>query len=577
MIRFISVLTFHISITFMLFSIYTSDSMAYGQPEPQPVSAKHGMVASAEFHASQVGVDILKRGGNAVDAAVAVGLALAVTYPAAGNLGGGGFMLIRLANGESVVIDYRETAPKLASRDMYLDSSGNVIPDASLLGSKAAGIPGTVAGLAMAHAKYGKLPWKDLVEPARLLAERGFPVSFSLANSLRNSKEFKVSGESRRIFQREGKFYEPGELLRQPELASTLRRLQTQGSREFYEGDTARLIAREASEGHGLLSLSDLKNYKPTLRQTLHGTYRGMEVVTMPPPSSGGIALIQMLNMLEGAPLHEMGYNSSASNHLIIETMKRAFADRAEFLGDTDFVTVPVKGLMSKNYAKRLAETIDPKRAIPSSDIHAGKPKAHESEQTTHFSIVDSEGNAVSNTYTLYGSFGCGVTVRGAGFLLNNEMDDFASKPGVPNAYGLVQGEANAIQPGKRPLSSMTPTMLIKNGKLYLIIGSPGGPTIISTVLQVILNVVDFDMNLLEAISAPRLHHQWLPDVVKHEPYRLSKDVEAVLKRLGHDLGDAKAVKSYWGDAEGIMLDAKSGLYLGASDPRSHDSRAIGY
>jgi len=552
-------------------------SLCQAQVGPQPVHAAHGMVASAESRASEVGVAILKKGGNAVDAAVAVGMALAVTYPVAGNLGGGGFMLIRMASGEAVAIDYREIAPQLASRNMYLDAQGNAIPEASLVGSRAAGVPGTVAGLALAQQKYGKLSWREVLEPARLLATNGFRLSYAQASSLRTDKLLSKFPESRRIFQKDGHFYAPGDLFKQPELAATLLRLQTRGPREFYEGETARQIVAEMQRSQGLISLEDLKQYKPVQRAPLVGSYRGLDIITMPPPSSGGIALIEMLNVLEHFPLRTLGYNGSKTDHLLIETMKRAFADRAVHLGDPDSVKVPVAGLISKKYAAHLAESIDLHRATPSTEIHAATPAQLESEQTTHYSIVDSQGNAVTNTYTLNGAYGCGLTVRGAGFLLNNEMDDFAAKPGSPNGYGLVQGEANAIAPGKRPLSSMTPTIVLKNGKLYLVIGSPGGPTIITTVLQVILNVVDFDMNLREAIAAPRIHHQWLPDVVKYEAYRFPPDVRDALIGLGHKLGDTSVRGTYWGDAEGIMFDPKTGLYLGASDPRSNDSSALGY
>ncbi|MCW3050920.1 MAG: gamma-glutamyltransferase 1, Threonine peptidase family [Chthonomonadales bacterium] len=561
----------------LLVALVAAPRVCQAQAGPQPVHAAHGMVASAESRASEVGVAILKKGGNAVDAAVAVGMALAVTYPVAGNLGGGGFMLIRMASGEAVAIDYREIAPQLASRNMYLDAQGNAIPEASLLGSRAAGVPGTVAGLALAQQKYGKLSWREVLEPARLLAANGFRLSYSQASSLHTDRLLSKFPESRRIFQKDGHFYAPGDLFKQPELAATLLRLQTQGPREFYEGETARQIVQEMQRSQGLITLEDLKRYKPVQRVPLVGSYHGLDIITMPPPSSGGIALIEMLNVLERFPLREMGYNGSKTDHLLIETMKRAFADRAEHLGDPDSVKVPVAGLISKKYAAQLAESIDLHHATPSTEIHAANPAQLESEQTTHFSIVDSQGNAVTNTYTLNGAYGCGLTVRGAGFLLNNEMDDFAAKPGSPNGYGLVQGEANAIAPGKRPLSSMTPTIVLKNGKLFLVIGSPGGPTIITTVLQVILNVVDFDMNLREAIAAPRIHHQWLPDVVKYEAYRFPTDVRDALIGLGHKLGDTSSRGTYWGDAEGIMFDPKTGLYLGASDPRSNDSSALGY
>jgi gamma-glutamyltranspeptidase/glutathione hydrolase len=557
--------------------VLLSASLCRAQVGPQPVHAAHGMVATAESRATDIGVAILKKGGNAVDAAVAVGMALAVTYPVAGNLGGGGFMLVRMATGETVAIDYREVAPRLATRGMYLDAKGNAIPEASLVGSRAAGVPGTVAGFALAQQKYGKLSWREVIEPARLLAAKGFSLSYEQAHSLRTDALLAAFPESRRIFQKKGRFYAPGDLFKQPELAATLQRLQTQGPREFYEGETAQRIVQEMQQSQGVITLEDLKQYRPVVRAPLRGTYHGLEILTMPPPSSGGIALIEMLNILERFPLRDLGYNGSQTDHLLIETMKRAFADRAEHLGDPDFVQVPTAGLISKRYAAKLAAGIDQQHATPSTEIRSATAAQIEAEQTTHFSIVDAQGNAVTNTYTLNGAYGCGVTVHGAGFLLNNEMDDFAAKPGTPNGYGLVQGEANAIAPGKRPLSSMTPTIVLKDGKLFLVIGSPGGPTIITTVLHVILNIVDFDMNLREAIAAPRFHHQWLPDSVRVESYRFPPDVREALKALGHHLAESASRGTYWGDAEGVMVDPTTGLYLGASDPRSNDSRALGY
>lgn len=560
---------------FVLNLLWLCPLSAIAQSSPQPVRAAKGMVVSADTLASQVGADILKRGGNAVDAAVATALALAVTYPVAGNLGGGGFMLVRMANGGCVAIDYRETAPAAAQREMYLDRAGNVLPDASLVGGRAAGVPGTVAGLALALEKYGTLPWAKVVEPARRLAAEGFPVSYALARSLRLTPTLNRFEESKRIFLRNGKFYTVGEKFRQPELAATLRRLQLNGAKEFYTGKTAQAIIRTMQKTGGLITRDDLLGYRAKVREPLHGTYRGIDVYTMPPPSSGGIALLEGLNILEQFDLAKQGYNSTDSNHLLIETMRRIFADRAEFPGDPDFVKIPVRGLISKAYAKALARGIDLKAATPLSALRAGKPAPYESEQTTHFSVVDAKGNAVSNTYTLNGGYGSAVTVEGAGFLLNNEMDDFTSKPGVPNGYGLIQGEANAIAPNKRPLSSMTPTILVKNGKLFLIAGSPGGPTIISTVLQVIVNIVDYQMNAREAVSMPRLHHQWQPDVTRVEAYRLSRDSLNALKTLGHRFEDNKD-KTYWGDAEIIMVE-EDGMRAGGTDPRSSDAGAIGH
>jgi gamma-glutamyltranspeptidase/glutathione hydrolase len=546
--------------------------------QQQPIRGMHGMAASANAIASQVGVDILKRGGNAVDAGCAVGLALAVVYPAAGNLGGGGFMLIRLADGRAVAIDYRETAPAAARRTMYLDAAGNVIPEASLVGYRAAGVPGTVAGLGLAQQKYGILKWSEVVEPARRLAAQGFRVSYSLAQSLRHTQNLARFPESKRIFLKDGRYYQEGDIFKQPELAATLQRIQEQGPREFYTGDTAQRIIEDEQSNGGLITKTDLEYYHAVEREPLRGSYRGYDVLTMPPPSSGGAALLEMLNILEPHDLAAMGYNASPADHLLIEAMRRAFADRAEFMGDPDFVKVPVKGLISKQYAAEAAKTIDPRHATPSAQIGHGKPPAYESPQTTHFSVVDAAGNAISNTYTLNMGYGSCATVRGAGFLLNDEMDDFTSKPGVPNGFGLIQGEANAIGPRKRPLSSMTPTILTRNGKLFLVIGSPGGPTIINTVLQVISNVVDHGMDLAQAIAAPRLHHQWLPDEVRAEPFALPKDVLEALQGMGHKIKQPDGAHGErMGDAEGILLDLATGARLGASDPRSPDAAAIGY
>jgi gamma-glutamyltranspeptidase/glutathione hydrolase len=539
-----------------------------------PVRGQHGMVVSTDDYASQVGSEILKKGGNAVDAAVAVGFALAVTHPAAGNLGGGGFMLIRPGNGgEAVAIDYREKAPSKAQRDMYLDKKGEVVPDLSTVGYLATGVPGTVAGLALALEKYGTMKWADLVQPSIDLAEKGFVVSYTFSRSLKNeARLLSQFPESNRIFLRNGKYYEEGELFVQKELAETLKKIARAGAKTFYEGEIADLIVADVKRNGGLITKEDLRNYRPVVRRPVKGTYRGYEIYSMPPPSSGGIALIEMLNILEGYPLASYGQNSSRTLHLMIEAMRRAFRDRAEFLGDTDFVKVPVTGLTSKKYAEQQRRTIDPFLATDSTKIGHGLPTAYESQETTHFSAVDSWGNAVANTYTLNGSYGSGATVHGAGFLLNNEMDDFSSKPGTPNMFGLVHGEANAIAPGKRPLSAMTPTIVTKDGKLVLVTGSPGGPTIINTVLQIILNVVDFKMTIQEAVDAPRIHHQYLPDVVVHEKVGFPVDVLDALRARGHKLERQDKI----GDAHSIMIDEKTGVRLGAPDPR-RDGAAIGY
>lgn len=562
----------------LIISLIVCIFLSFTQPVPafvNPVRARSGMVASSDEIASRVGVEILKQGGNAIDAAVAVGLALAVTLPQAGNIGGGGFMVVHLADGRNTTIDYRETAPAKAKHDMYLDSQGNPLPEASTIGYSSAGVPGTIAGLALALQKYGTMKWADVIEPARKLASDGFIISPWLADNLRgNSKLLERFPASKRIFLNDGKFYNGGELFKQPELSKTLERLKKEGPREFYEGRTAQLIAEDMKANKGLITLQDLKDYKPLERLPLRGNYRGYEILTMAPPSSGGVALLEMLNILENYDIAAMGDQSSEKYHLLIETMRRAFADRAEFMGDPDFVKVPIAGLTSKNYALEVKKSIDLSKATPSEKIGHGTPPADESKQTTHYTIVDAKGNAVSNTYTLNGWFGGGATVSEAGFLLNNEMDDFAVKPGAANAYGLVQGQNNAIAAGKRPLSSMTPTIVLKDGKLYLAVGSPGGPTIINQVLQVIINTIDHSMNIQEAINAPRLHHQWFPDFTVYEPFAVSKDVLTALQAKGHTFSGHAF---YLGDVQAVMIDLKTGERLGGSDPRGQDGRACGY
>lgn len=545
----------------------------------EPVRGKRGMVASTNEVASRVGVEIMKRGGNAVDAAIAVAFALAVTHPAAGNLGGGGFMLIRLKDGRSTAIDYREMAPAAAHRDVYLDKNGNLIEGegGSLIGYRAAGVPGTVRGMELALKKYGsgRLNWSQLVEPARQLAANGFTVTHSLARSLENSHEYLSKyAETKRIYLRNGRFYREGELFRQPELAATFARLQRFGPNEFYEGETARLITADMKRNNGLMTLEDLRNYIAKERMPLQGNYRGHVVISMPPPSSGGAVLIEMLNILEGFELNKFEASSSERYHLMAEAMRRAFADRAEYMGDTDFVKVPIAGLTDKAYAAQLRSSINTDRASSSTDVKAGRPAGYESEETTHFTVVDAEGNAVSNTYTLNNSYGSAAMAKGTGILLNNEMDDFAAKPGTPNLYGLIQGERNAVAPKKRPLSAMTPTIVLrKDGSLWFTVGSPGGPTIINTVLCIITNVIDYEMNIQQAIDAPRIHHQWLPDELVGEPYGLSGDTQRALTTRGHTL----AKKRYLGDAEGIMIEEKTGVRLGATDPRRSDGLAVGY
>lgn len=545
----------------------------------EPVRAKHGIVASTNEVASRVGVEVMKRGGNAVDAAIAVAFALAVTHPAAGNLGGGGFMVIRLKNGKTTAIDYREMAPAAAHRNVYLDKKGNLIEGegGSLVGYRAAGVPGTVRGMELALKKYGsgKLTWSQLIEPARQLAVNGFSVTYSLARSLRSNKDYLSQySETKRIYLKGGAFYDEGEIFRQPDLAATFARLQRVGPNEFYLGETARLIANDMKRNHGLVTIDDLRGYVAKERQPLRGSYRGYEIISMPPPSSGGAVLIEMLNILEGYDLSKLEASSSDRYHLMAESMRRAFADRAEYMGDSDFVKVPLAGLTDKSYATKLRSTINAERASTSAEVRAGKPAGYESEETTHFTVVDADGNAVANTYTLNNSYGAAAVAKGTGIILNDEMDDFAAKPGTPNMYGLIQGERNAVAPGKRPLSAMTPTIVLrKDGSFWFTVGSPGGPTIINTVLCVISNVIDYGMNIQQAIDAPRLHHQWLPDELVWEPYGLSGDTQRALTTRGHTLAKAR----YLGDAEGIMIEEKTGVRLGATDPRRSDGVAVGY
>jgi gamma-glutamyltranspeptidase/glutathione hydrolase len=544
----------------------------------EPVRAKHGIVASTNEVASRAGVEIMKRGGNAVDAAIAVAFALAVTHPAAGNLGGGGFMVIRLKNGTSTAIDYREMAPAAATRDIYLDKNGKLIEGegGSLVGYRAAGVPGTVRGMELALKKYGsgKFTWAQLIEPARSLAANGFEVTYSLARSLQSSNDYLSKyPETKRIYLRGGNFYNEGENFRQPDLAATFARLQKSGPDEFYQGETAQLIVADMKRNNGLMTMDDLRGYVAKEREPLRGTYRGYEVISMPPPSSGGAVLLEMLNILEGYDLKKMDSSSSDRYHLMAEAMRRAFADRAEYMGDSDFVRVPVAGLIDKSYAEKLRSTINLDRASTSAEVRAGRPAGYESEETTHFTVVDGQGNAVANTYTLNNSYGSAATAKGTGIILNDEMDDFAAKPGTPNMYGLIQGERNAVAPRKRPLSAMTPTIVLhKDGSFWFTVGSPGGPTIINTVLCVLTNVIDYDMNIQQAIDAPRIHHQWLPDELVGEPFGLSGDTQRALSSRGHKLAKAR----YLGDAEGIMIDEK-GVRLGATDPRRSDGIAIGY
>jgi gamma-glutamyltranspeptidase/glutathione hydrolase len=546
-----------------------------------PVHASHAMVASVHELASRAGVEMMQAGGNAVDAAVATGFALAVVHPQAGNLGGGGFMLIRIADGTVRFIDYREKAPATATAGMYLDASGNVIANASLVGYKAIAVPGSVAGMVYAAKKYGKLPLQRVMSPAVKLAREGYPLAWEDAKDLQD-KQLARFPESRRIFQRDGNYYKAGEIFRQPELASTLERI-AKDPEDFYHGGMARELATFIQKGGGLLTVDDLAHYEVKEREAVRGTYRGLEIISAPPPSSGGMALIEILNILEGYDLAKFG-RSARAMHLTLEAFRRAFFDRAELLGDPDFSKIPVAPLIDKKYAKDWRESIDPAHATPSKELRRPasfsqleqyarlrRDSVRESQHTTHYSVVDPDGNAVAVTTTLNESFGSGVTVGRLGFLLNDEMDDFTAKPGMPNTYGLIQGPANAIGPGKRPLSAMTPTIVLKAGKLFLVLGSPGGPRIITTVANILMGVVDYGMNLQEAVNASRFHHQWLPDEVYVER-GTAPDTVGMLQQMGHRVVN----EDYWSDAECIAIDSKTGERLGASDVRNN-GKAVGY
>ncbi len=537
----------------------------------QPLRARHGMVVAMESIAADVGVSVLQKGGNAVDAAVAVGFAMAVTHPFAGNLGGGGYMLIRMADGRATFIDFRERAPEKSSRNMYLDAKGGLTRD-SVEGWRSSGVPGTVRGFEMAVGTYGKRTWTEHMAPAVELASKGFPVSYALAEGLKGSKALAASPESKRIFQKNGAFYEVGETLVQPELAQTLERISKNGPAEFYEGETARRFAEEMSKHGGIISLADLRSYKAIERTPLTGKYRNYTIVTAPPSSSGGIALLEMLGILEGTGYEKGGAGSASAIHYVAEAMRRAYADRNEYVGDPDFVKVPIAGLLDPAYLARLRASIDPERATPSDQVRPGRPVGSEQMETTHYSVVDADGNAVAITYTLNGGYGNGITVPGLGFLLNNEMDDFAAKPGTPNMFGLVQGEANAIAPGKRPLSSMTPTIVLKDGKLFMTVGAPGGSRISTAVAQVILNVVDFGMNVQDAVDAPRFHHQWQPDKLSLER-GISPDTVAILKSRGYEVDYAPGVVL----AQVASIVSDGGWLQGASDGRSAAGKAAGY
>jgi len=537
----------------------------------QPVHSKNAMVVAQEPLATDVGVSVLKAGGNAVDAAVAVGFALAVTHPTAGNIGGGGFMLVRMADGRTTFIDFREKAPAGASRNMYLDAEGKVTKD-SLVGWRASGVPGSVRGFELAHKKFGHEAWAKLLDPAIKLASDGFPVPYGLSQSLKSkatAERLARFPDSKRIFLG----VDFGDKLVQPELAATLTRIRDRGASDFYEGETAHKLAAAMQANGGTITLADLKDYQAVERQPLRGRYHDFEVITSPPPSAGGVGFLQMFGMLEGTGYEKSGAGSAAAIHYVAEVMRRFYADRSEYFGDPDFYKVPIPKLLDPNYISIRRATIDLQHASSSEQIRPGKLNIHESTETTHFNVVDSAGNAVAVTYTLNGGFVSGVTAPGLGFLLNNEMDDFAAKPGEENMFHLIQGEANAIQPGKRPLSSMTPTILVHGGKLYMVIGAPGGGRIINGVFQVMLNVVDFHMNMQEAIDYPRYHHQWMPDELYLEK-GFSPDTMALLKGMGYKLNVNDQRSPGVARVEAILSDG--GWLQGASDGRGN-GKAEGY
>ena len=569
------IISFLVSLTLIIGSASAQTTSFYNPRDIfHPVIARNGMVASQERYATEAGLAVLKEGGNAVDAAVTVGFTLAVTLPEAGNIGGGGFMLVHMAkDNQTLAIDYREKAPKAATRNMFLNANGEVDLKKSRFSYLAVGVPGTVAGLTMALEKYGTISLERALKPAIDLAEKGFPVSEGLHNSLIATKaQMQASPASMAIFYKPGGVaYEVGEMLVQKDLAKSLRLIAKDGAKAFYQGVIASAIVADMQANGGLITKEDLAAYQPVIRQPIRGTYRGYEIASMPLPSSGGVHLVQMLNVLEGFSVRELGHNTAQTIHLMAESMKLAYADRSKFLGDSDFVPVPVAGLTSKSYANDLRRKININRATQSLEIAPGNPnKFSESTNTTHYSVMDKYGNAVANTYTLNLAYGTSLTAAGTGILLNNEMDDFSAKPGVPNAFGLVGGEFNAIEPEKRMLSSMTPTIVMKDGKPYLVTGSPGGSQIITSVLQVIMNVIDHNMNITAATNAIRVHHQWLPDELRVEQ-GLNGDTRRLLTEKGHKI----AVKDAMGSTQSIMRVGNS--FQGASDPRRLGALTLGY
>ena len=561
----------------IVFGLFFISSPIFAQSGKTPAPAENGMVVTSHYLASEVGSDILKKGGNAIDATVATAFALAVTLPSAGNIGGGGFLVYYGDDGNKTTFNFREKAPLAASESMFLGKDGKIKNNSNHEGLLATGVPGTVAGLYMAHQKMGKLPWSDLVAPAVKLAEEGYPASYRnewFVNFIAKNNS-KYPSTAKAFLKPDNTPYKPGEIFKQPELAETLKRIQKKGADGFYKGKTAKLIADFMKKNGGVITEKDLAKYQAQELTPVLGTYRGYEIVGMPPPSSGGIALIEMLNILEGYNLSEMGHNSAASLHVITEAMRRAFSDRAEFVGDSDFnPDLPIDKLLSKEHANNLRSSIDLQTASLSDSAHFNaKHLVAESPETTHISVVDKQGNAVSMTYTLENSYGNKYVVAGAGFLLNNEMGDFNPIPGYTNSKGLIGTKPNLVQPEKRMLSSMTPSIVAKNGKPVIVIGSPGGRTIINTVLQVILNVIDFDMNIAQAIESPRIHHQWFPNKTSFEKFGISPDTQKLYEALGHEV----YFRNMQGQAMGITIDHKNSRVYGAADSRSFDARAVGY
>ncbi|MBN2088928.1 gamma-glutamyltransferase [candidate division KSB1 bacterium] len=540
-----------------------------------PVRGTSGMVVSSHVLASEVGISILKQGGNAVDAVVAVGYALAVVFPNAGNLGGGGFMVIRLPDGTATAIDFREMAPQKAFRDMYLDSAGKFLPNLSTVGYLASGVPGSVAGLNYALQKYGSLPLKTILKPAIKLAEKGFPVSYHFHRDLVHlADKIKQLPATAKIFlKKDGLPYQENEKFVQKDLAKTLKTIASKGTAGFYTGKIAKLIAREMEKNRGLITLADLANYRPKERAPVKGEYKGYEIISMPPPSSGGIALIEFLNIIEPFAWDSSGFLSSRSIHLFSEAFRLVFADRAMHLGDPDFWKIPTNGLISKRYADNLRKKINLTIANKSEEIAAGNPLAYESNETTHYSVIDKNKMAVAVTTTLNGGYGSLVVIDGAGFLMNNEMDDFSAQPGTPNLFGLIGNEANAIEPGKRMLSSMTPTIVVKNNQPVLVLGAAGGPTIITAVAQIMLNVIEFGRNIQQAVDQPRIHHQWLPDQIYYENHGLVFDVLENLSSRRHKLVERPGTYS---EANAILCSPETGIFWGAPDPR-REAAAVGY